>query len=338
MFLMKKILYIGNRLNSVKATVTSVETLGNFLRQEGYTVFQASSVPNKFIRLLDMWYAVIKYRNQSEVVLIDTYSTQNFYYAVTVAWWCRLFKIPYIPILRGGNLPQRIKRSKRLSETLFKKAWENVAPSPYMYQHLKQLGFTNLRLIPNTIEIKKYPFRNQSQFQPRLLWVRSFAALYNPIMAMQVLQNLLVDFPDAQLCMVGPDKDGSLEECQAYAINHQLPVTFTGKLSKEDWVELSKNYSIFINTTHYDNTPVSVLEAMALGLPVVTTRVGGIPYLLNNEEAVLVPPDKPEEMAAAIKQLIVNPASTKEMSKKARNKVINFDWEVIKHQWNELLL
>lgn len=338
MFLMKKILYIGNRLNSAKATVTSVETLGNLLRKEGYTVWTASSVQNKFLRLVDMWFAVFKYRKQTRVVLIDTYSTLNFYYAVTVAYWCRLFKIPYIPILRGGDLPARIKRSHRLSRSLFGKAWKNVAPSSYMYHHFKELGFSHVTLIPNTIEIKKYPFRNQTSFAPRLLWVRSFAALYNPFMAIQTLEYLLTDFPDAQLCMVGPDKDGSLVQCQTYATTHELPVSFTGKLSKEEWVELSKKYSIFINTTHYDNTPVSVLESMALGLPVVTTRVGGIPYLLTDEEAVLVPPDQPQQMAAAVKQLINNPVSTVRMSQNARKKVTNFDWEVVKQQWNELLL
>ena len=80
--------------------------------------------------------------------------------------------------------------------------------------------------------------------------------------------------------MVGPDKDGSLEKTKQYAkekgVLHR--VRFTGGLSKTEWIELSKDYNIFINTTNVDNTPVSVMEAMALGFPVISTNVGGVPF------------------------------------------------------------
>ena len=60
-------------------------------------------------------------------------------------------------------------------------------------------------------------------------------------------------------------------------------------------------FDIFLNTTFVDNTPVSVLEAMACGLCVVSTDVGGLSFLLEHEgDALLVPPDNPKAMAAAV--------------------------------------
>ena len=55
-------------------------------------------------------------------------------------------------------------------------------------------------------------------------------------------------------------------------------ITITGILRKAEWIELSKDYDVFINTTNVDNMPVSVIEAMALGMPIVSTNVGGIPF------------------------------------------------------------
>ncbi len=138
--------------------------------------------------------------------------------------------------------------------------------------------------------------------------------------------------------MVGPPKDESFAKCKDRAREENLPVTFTGILSKEDWVSLATNHDIFINTTNFDNTPVSVMEAMALGLPVVSTNVGGLPYLIEDAvDGFLVPKEHPEAFVQAIQKLLENPQIAKAMALAARKKVEQFDWEVVKHQWISLL-
>lgn len=334
---MKKILYIGNRLHKKGKTVTGVESLGNLLEQEGYTLHRASDKTNKVLRLLDMCFSVIKHRKSLDFILIDTYSTTNFYYAVAVSWIAQQYHIPYIPILHGGDLPSRLKKSRGLSRLVFKNAKMNVAPSEYLKSVFEDNGFTNTICIPNTIEIKEYPFLKRP-LKPGLLWVRSFSEIYNPHLALKALKILLKDYPDAKLCMVGPDKDGSLAACEKIASENKLPVQFTGKLTKKEWISLSKEYSIFINTTNFDNTPVSVIEAMALGLSVVSTNVGGIPFLLeDHQDAILVPPDNPGAFASGIKKLLTNELLTEKLWVNARKKAERYDWQKVKAQWHLLL-
>ena len=298
----------------------------------------ASGVKNKFLRLAHMLAATVLYSKKANYVLIDTYSTTNFWYAVSVAKLCSFLKLRYIPILHGGNLPQRYKKSPLNSEKLLKNAHKSVAPSPFLFNFFKKEGYNNLVYIPNSIDLSIYNFKKRETFKPKLLWVRSFAGIYNPLMALKVLEILLKNYPGATLCMVGPEKDGSLKTCQIYAKSRQLPVIFSGKLEKEEWVDLSKEYDIFINTTHYDNTPVSVIEAMALGLAVVSTNVGGIPFLLENEkDALLVDYDDTEAFAKAITVLINDSVKSQMLAFNARRKVEKFDWEVVKKQWIELL-
>ena len=338
MILEKKILYVGNKLSQKGITVTSIETLGRFLENEGMVVYTTSSVKNKVLRLLDMVFKTIKYSRKVDYVLIDTYSTQNFWYAVAVGNVCRLLKIPYIPILRGGDLPIRLEKNPSQSKKLFHGAKMNIAPSNYLLQVFIDQGFQNTICIPNTIQLDKYPIKQRIHVVPKLLWVRSFAKIYNPFLAIQLLERIKALYPIATLCMVGPDKDGSLQKCKEYAERKKLPIRFTGKLSKEAWVQLSSEYDIFINTTNFDNTPVSVIEAMALGFPVISTRVGGIPYLLENrKDALLVPPNNVEAFVDAIVSLCSNDALCKSIVKNARDKVEEYDWEYVKHLWLKLL-
>ena len=334
----KKLLYVGNALSNNGKTVTTIETLSLLLRQEGYDVEVTSAISNKALRMLDMMRALLRSRKSVDTVLIDTYSTSNFWYAVIIASLCRTFSIPYIPILHGGNLPHRLKNNAKICKQLFGSAQINVAPSGYLYNAFAKAGFSNLTLIPNTIELVKYPFKERAIFKPNLLWVRSFAEIYNPLMAVQVLEKLYQRYPEATLTMVGPDKDGSLALCEAYARKNSLPVHFTGRLSKKDWTSLAQDHDVFISTTNFDNTPVSVMEAMALGLPVVSTNVGGMPYLIDdNIDGLLSPPDEVVAFSEKISDLLSQTAHTKEMAAKARLKVTSYDWSVVKEQWNKVL-
>jgi len=213
-----------------------------------------------------------------------------------------------------------------------------VAPSNYLLEKFKENGFENIVFIPNSIQLEEYEYKNRIQVQPKLLWVRSFARIYNPEMAIHVFKHIKEKYPNATLTMVGPDKDGSLIETRHLAESLNLNVNFTGKLSKKNWTDLAKKHDIFINTTHFDNTPVSVIEAMALGLPVVTTNVGGIPYMLsNNENALLINDDKSIEMVNAIEVLINNEELVQKITSNAKVLVCNMDWQVVKLKWMDLL-
>lgn len=331
------VLYIGNNLFNKTGYPTTLQTLSNLLANEGYKVVKTSSKLNRVARMLDMVYSILKHQKTTNVVLIDTYSTLNFYYAYSCAILLKYLKIPYIPILHGGNLPNRLIGSPRLSKSIFANAYINVAPSMYLFQVFQNAGFRTV-CIPNTLKIDKYRFKERKTLSPKLLYVRSFATIYNPEMAVNALFQLKKHYPNARLCMVGPDRDGSLIRVKDLVkkLNLQDSVEFTGVLTQAAWHKKSEQFDIFINTSHVDNMPVSIIEAMALGLPVVTTNVGGIGFLVKHEEnGLLVPDNDYKTMAITIKQLIENGAGN--MPQKAREQVEAFRWDAVKHKWNQLL-
>ena len=159
-------------------------------------------------------------------------------------------------------------------------------------------------------------------------------------MAIHVVADLIKLFPNAEMCMVGPDKDGSMKRCKklSHALNIRSHIKFKGLLKKEDWIKLSSNYDIFINTTNYDNMPTSVIEIMALGLPIVSTNVGGLKYLHEDGvDALLVDKNDKKNMIDNIKHLINNKSLAYNLSLNGRKKAENFSWPIVSNSWLSVL-
>lgn len=335
----KTILYIGNKLAIHGINPTGVDELGARLEKK-FSIIRVSDKKNRLLRLAEMLWCVWHHRKRTCVILIDTYSSANFYYVVAVAAVARQLKVPYIPILHGGELPHRLQKSSWLCKKLFSNASINVAPSGYLQSVFEKEGY-KVKHIPNSIDIDEYPFTLRERVRPRFLYVRAFSRLYNPILLLEAFAKIEKRHPEAKLCMVGPDKDGTIEQvqqrCRELGVDGK--VTFLGKLSKTEWHALSHEYDVFVNPTNADNTPLSVIEAMALGLPVISTAVGGIPWLIKDgKEGLLIFSRSVDAMTAAMERLLSNPELVVMLSRNGRKKVESFDWEyAVCDQWMELL-
>ena len=111
-------------------------------------------------------------------------------------------------------------------------------------------------------------------------------------------------------------------------------VKFTGILDQDEWIKLSEEYDVFINTTNADNMPVSIIECLALGLPIVSTNVGGLAYLLeNNKNALLVKKNDISQMVEKIMNLINDKNLVKLITKNGRKFSENFSSTVVINKW-----
>ena len=202
----KRVLYIGNNTSKKTNYGSSILLVSKLLEGEGYQMKIVSSQKNILLRLVDMCFSVIKYRNKIDYILIDTFSSLNFFSALFTSQIARLFKIKYLPVLRGGNLPYRIHKNPYLSGLIFNNSHINVAPSNYLKTEFEKKNY-KIILIPNVLEIDAYPYLERKKLEPKILWVRAFKALYNPMLAIDVFCLVQKEFKDVKLCMIGPEKD-----------------------------------------------------------------------------------------------------------------------------------
>jgi glycosyltransferase involved in cell wall biosynthesis len=286
--------------------------------------------------MLDMIFTLLKNKSKISFIIIDTYSGWSFYYVLIIGALSQFYEIKYIPFLHGGNLETRLKNNSILSNFIFSNSYINISPSSFHENNFKRYGYDCIT-IPNVINLSKYPFKERKVIKSNLLWVRSFQNSYNPLLALKIVKGLIDEgYTKTSLTMVGPAKDSSFEECIEYIKYFSLEnhISILGLKTKDEWIKLSKNKDIFINTTNVDNTPVSVIEAMALGMIVISTNVGGIPNIINGKNGILVSPRNEKDFINQILLLIKN--KNTDYSMNAREYSLKYDKNRVLEKWNSI--
>jgi len=327
-------------LSSHVGVRTVCEELAERLTESGWRVLTTSTKQDRVARIIDMVKTSWLRRKEYRIAQVDVYSGSAFLWAEAVCTTLQLAHKPYVLTLHGGNLPRFAARWKTRTRRLLQHAQAVTAPSGYLIERMQPYR-NDLKLLPNALDFSNYVFRQRSSAAPRLVWLRAFHDIYNPVLAVKVLGHIVERFPNASLDMFGPDKlDGSLEATWA-AVNSlglQQRVRIHGRVPKNRIGECIDRGDIFLNTSRVDNAPVSVLEAMACGACIVSTRVGGIPYMLRDEhDSLLTPAGDEEAMAYAVQRLLTDAKLVSTLSINARQQSSAYDWpEILKH-WQALL-
>ena len=334
-----RVLFAANFLSSPGGSRSVVEDLAERLRARGYTLVTASHYRAGLLRGAHMLATALARRGRYDVAVVDLYSGRAFLIGEALSIVLKAARRPFVLVLRGGALPEFSARHARRVRACLARATAVAAPSAYLLEEMRPFHGA-LRLLPNPVNVAAYEARVRRTVRPRLVWLRSFHEIYNPTLAPKVLALLAREFPDVQLTMVGRDKgDGSFQRTRelAAALGVAERISYAGGIPKRDVPGWLRRGDIFLNTTDVDNAPVSVLEALATGLCVVSTNVGGIPHLLVDEQdALLVPPADAAAMAAAVRRLLNDAALAERLSRAGLAKAARFDWAQVMPQWEAL--
>lgn len=336
-----RVLFVGAALSEIRETRAVNEDLEARLRRAGWRTVAASSRRNPVARALHLVARVWTHRREYDVAYVDVYSGRAFLWAAAAGWLLRRLGKPYVLALRGGGLPETARRRPGSVRRLFQGAAAVVAPSGYLRDRMASAG-VRAEVIPNPLYLERYPFRAPDRPRPRLVWLRSFHDIYNPVLAVDVVGRLVGRHGDVRLDMVGPVADAEVRRAvteRAVALGIEDRVRVGSGVTKEGVPSRMARGDIFLNTSDVDNTPVTVLEAMACGLCVVSTDVGGIPYLLEDgETALLVPPDAPEAMARAVDRLLTEPGLAARLSRQGRAMVERMGWDTLQPRWESVFI
>jgi glycosyltransferase involved in cell wall biosynthesis len=328
-------LFVSNFLAESGLNRVYAADLSDRLEARGWQITRTSSRLPKLARLADMLRTAWRSRRGYAVAHVDVFSGPAFVWAEAVCFELRRLGKPYMLTLRGGNLPAFSRAWPRRVRALLASARAVTVPSRYLAHHMAPYR-PDVSVLPNAVDVTAYGFRTRRPASPRLVWLRAFHEIYNPALAVEVLARL----PGATLRMVGPDKDGSRArvERRARELGVDQRLEIVGAVPKSAVAAELARGDIFLNTTNVDNSPVSVLEAMAAGLCVVSTNAGGIPYMLSHDrDALLVRTADPEAMAAAVERIVAEPDLAERLSTAARDTAAPHDWSSVLERWSTLL-
>ncbi len=318
--------------------ISAAEQLAALLSANSINVIRTSFYKSKLLRLIDTVYSIIKNNAKIEIAIVPLYGTRpSFIWQEIATRALKLFRKKIILIVHGGSIPQRMEINAAPFLKSLRRANVAVCPSAYLQQYLKQHGVNTL-LIENVLDLSAYTFYQRKSVDANIMWMRAFEDTYNPEMAVRVAGLLKKKYPHFTMVMAGKD-EGMLGAIKHLSKQSQLDghIVFPGFISMQQKLEFAQKQHIYICTNRIDNAPVSLIEFMALGLPVVSVNTGGIPYIIKDGyNGLLVDIDDDEAMVQKIELLIKNPTMASSVSENAYHYSRQYGTENVLAKWLNL--
>jgi len=290
-------------------------------------------------RLLPYLLTVWKMAGRVDVIHLMANSGWSWQlFSAPVIWIGNMRKTPVIVNYRGGGALNYFSNSIRWVSPTLKRATCIVVPSAYLETVFSGFGFKT-RIIPNIIDLARFK-PGQQEENPEifhLIITRNLEPIYGIETAIRAIARVKEQIPGIQLTIAGSGPQRGELESLVKKSGLQDKVTFTGRLDSEKVLTLYQSADVMLNPTTTDNMPNSVLESMACGVPVITTNVGGIPYIVENEEtALLVAVGDDKEMAKQIVRLYLEPQLRRKLRIQGLEAVKPYSWPKVKSQWLSL--
>ena len=212
---------------------------------------------------------------------------------------------------------------------------EIVVPSEYLRAIFERHGY-QARVVRNVVALECFRYREREPLRPRLVCTRKFERHYGVDVLIRAFALVHARFPDSTLLLAGYGSEGERLRRLAEAVAPGS-IRFLGRVERLRVPEVYDQADIFVNAALIDNQPVSVLEAFAAGLPVVSSAVGDLPEMLEGGSAgCLVPPGDAPAIAAAVVQLLEDPQPARAMSRRAHARAMQYSWNSVRQQWMSL--
>jgi len=307
------------------------EMLAEILRRDGAAIERVDANPfgrrePRVLRFIYVLRRLCRLRRCDLAVIFAGSNASFFAFTAVPLVAARLYGVPSVIMYKGGLSRPFFKRWAWLVRPFVRMARKVVVPGRFLQNVFARYGM-EAAVIPDIIKA------DPAQLQPRPPAGPPF--IFNPRrhdlvcgvdVALSAFVRVTQEFPDAELHLCG---DGPLRprfERMAAALARDR-VKFYGFISHDDMKDFYRRASLLVNANRDDNHPNSILEAMAFGVPVVATAVGGVPFLIRDgETGFLVPPEDPAALAEKIVYVLRHPAEAAEVAARARRAVAELMW------------
>lgn len=256
-------------------------------------------------------------------------------FAAPAIWIAKIKKIPVVVNYRGGEAEGFLTRALRWVKPSLARTDILIVPSGFLREVFGRFGFTTT-IVPNVINLSRFSPRQPSSNEqpgPHILVARNLEPIYDNTTALRAFHIVKSQFPNARLTIAGSGPERATLEEMTRILNIDDAVHFTGRVDNEHMPKLYRSADVMINASLADNMPISVLEALASGVPIVSTNVGGIPFLVEDgRTALLVPPGNPLAMAQALMQVLTTPDLTRHLSEAGLVSVQQYTWQCVRER------
>lgn len=322
-------------------------TLVGELRKEGYEVFFVPFNPRvprplrgvqryRYVRTLlnqALYLPSLRQLRAADVVHVFSASYWSFVLAAVPAILAaRSLGKRIVLHYHSGEADDHLARWGGLVHPWLRLVDEIVVPSEYLRGVFARHGY-RVRVIRNVVDTSCFRYRERTLLRPRLLSTRNLEPYYRVDNTLEAFALLKAPYPEATLTVAGYGREEGRLRRLAASLGAS-GIRFVGRVEPGAMADLYEEADVFVNSSVVDNQPVSVLEAFAAGLPVVSTETGDIAAMVRDgETGLLVPPGDPAAMAKAVADLLDNPDRALGMARRARREVEEYTWPRVRDAW-----
>ena len=190
--------------------------------------------------------------------------------------------------------------------------------------------------ISNILDKEPFLYRKRRKLRPVFLTNRILEPLYNVGCVLRAFHIVQKKYPDASLTIA---HDGVCRR-QLEALAKELGLRNTRFIGRVPHAKIPGLYDaadIYLTSPDLDCMPGSILECFASGLPVVATKAGGIPYILEDgQTGLLVDCNDHEAMARCCLRLLEDEELVGRLTDRAHKETSRYDGEAVRQQWSSL--
>jgi glycosyltransferase involved in cell wall biosynthesis len=278
------------------------------------------------------WPLLVRELRRADVVHAFAASYASFLLAplpaVIVA---RLLGKPVILNYHSGEALDHLRRSAVARFVMRRLVDANVVPSAFLRDVLRSFDI-DADVVHNTIDLQQFTYRVRDP-RPRLLCTRNLETLYNLSCVLRAFARIQARYPEATLTLVGNGSQDAALRNEAALFGLQN-VTFAGRVAPSEIHRYYADADIYVQSPSIDNMPLSVLEAFASGLPVVSTDVGGVPSILRHGvDGLLVRDNDDAALAEQVLTLLADAALARRLAESAYRSLTAYQWSVVRDGW-----
>ncbi|TMM45264.1 glycosyltransferase family 4 protein [Colwellia ponticola] len=288
-------------------------------------------------RLFPYIFSLYRKTKHADVVHIMANSGWSWYlFSVPAIFISKLNGKPIVVNYHGGNAENFFANSWKWVDKSLQQVHCLIVPSKFLNAVFGRYGRDSI-IIPNVLDTTIFTKNNREfdQNNLHLIVTRNLEQIYGIHIIIKSFKIIVDKYPNTQLSIAGsgPDLEALKEQVEEYKLSNNI--TFTGRLEANEIALLYQSADIMLNASTIDNAPSSLLEALACGIPVVTSDVGGIPDMLSHEyDALLVKKDDVLDISKQVFRLIDDQGLRESLVDNGLDTVQKYEWLIV---WQQLL-
>lgn len=331
---MKRILFVANYRADSGGISTQVNLLNKNLRQDGCQTDIFSLKGSILFRMKAYFRLFIKGKNY-DVFHVHACSDWGFLPAVVGISVGRRLKKRVVVTYHGGGAESFFKKHGRLVKKWLRRTDVNIVLSGFLKAVFDRYNIPCV-VIPNIIERDEKVFKERSVIGPKFISIRSLTPTYNIQCTLDAFQIVKRSYPKSTLLLLG---DGPLrDELERIVKEHQIEgVSFVGRVPNHTIYEYLNQADVMLSSPVVDNMPMSLLEGFSAGLLVISSNVGGVPYMMEHgRTGLLFESNNSNEMAERMLWALTHQSEGLQMIRNANEEAKKYSWEANREKYNSV--